>query len=428
MAEPTKDTSSLNHAPDQRIITAAEKWAVHKLDYSIIPVMMMFYLLSFLKGLGFTDHQYQVCITVLYVPYIAAELPSNLLLRWVGPCLLMPTILTAWGIVVTLQGLVSFYAGLVAIQAILGLIEGPMFPGIVLYLSGFYMHRDLSLCSGAFSGLLAAAIQNMDSIGLFSVLIGLISFFLVPSTPANCRFLTPSEKLLIKTHLEYDRPLVTPDIPSDKFSFHKILCSLTSIHVLILFIAFFLGSTTLYGMALFLPSIINQLGFSLIQSQLLSVGPFAATFFVTLLSAYLSDKYQNCVIPSAIISTLTVVGFALYLHFTSKFTAYGSLFLTVPSMYAGTPIIGGILSTWRFPTKEGLRFTKMMIMDLTFSVLTIVLVFVNVAVLHYKNWQKRQLHNKLLTPCVNNDEKESDGSLKAWMELGDRHSNFMYSY
>ncbi|KAF9439770.1 hypothetical protein P691DRAFT_627856, partial [Macrolepiota fuliginosa MF-IS2] len=46
------------------------------------------------KGLGLTDHQYQVCITILYVPYIAVELPSNLLLRWVGPHLLMLIILT----------------------------------------------------------------------------------------------------------------------------------------------------------------------------------------------------------------------------------------------------------------------------------------------------------------------------------------------
>lgn len=97
-----------------------------------------------------------------YSPYIVAELPSNLLLRWIGPRIAMPTILTAWGIIVTLQGilcnlfyvrlsldaslgLVSSYAGLVAVRALLGLIEGPMFPGIVLYLSGFYTRQDLSL-------------------------------------------------------------------------------------------------------------------------------------------------------------------------------------------------------------------------------------------------------------------------------------------
>lgn len=45
------------------------------------------------------------------------------------------------------EGLVTSYAGLVVVRAILGAIEGPMFPGIVLYLSGFYTRRDLSLRS-----------------------------------------------------------------------------------------------------------------------------------------------------------------------------------------------------------------------------------------------------------------------------------------
>lgn len=179
--------------------------------------------------LGLSDHQYQVCITVLYVsvtpypvygcslkllsrlsPYIMAELPSNLLLRKIGPNILMPTILTIWGLITALQGmcdpdheqrnvfwhnvgLVSSYAGLVVVRACLGLVEGPMFPGIVLYLSGFYTRKELALryvvvpkearnipwtssfcsialffsaasLSGAFSGLLAAAIENMHGI------------------------------------------------------------------------------------------------------------------------------------------------------------------------------------------------------------------------------------------------------------------------
>lgn len=45
----------------------------------------------------------------------------------------------------TNEGTVTSFAGLVTIRAFLGLIEGPMFPGIVLYLSGFYTRKELSL-------------------------------------------------------------------------------------------------------------------------------------------------------------------------------------------------------------------------------------------------------------------------------------------
>lgn len=37
-------------------------------------------------------------------PYIAAELPSNLLLRRIGPNILMPTILALWGLICACQG------------------------------------------------------------------------------------------------------------------------------------------------------------------------------------------------------------------------------------------------------------------------------------------------------------------------------------
>jgi len=73
------------------------------------------------NDLHLTDRQYQICITVTYMyvwdllwlrwfaevrpsPYIASELPATLLLRKIGPKTLMPTLLTLWACVVTLQG------------------------------------------------------------------------------------------------------------------------------------------------------------------------------------------------------------------------------------------------------------------------------------------------------------------------------------
>lgn len=76
---------------------------------------------------------------------MAFEIPSNLLLRRIGPHILLPFIVTAWGIVVIAQGFVKTYAHLVVIRLLLGALEGPLFPGLVLYLSGFYPRRELSM-------------------------------------------------------------------------------------------------------------------------------------------------------------------------------------------------------------------------------------------------------------------------------------------
>lgn len=39
-----------------------------------------------------------------------------------------------------------------------------------------------------------------------------------------------------------------------------------------------MNGTMLYGLALFLPTIVNELGFSATHTQLVSVGPYAAGF------------------------------------------------------------------------------------------------------------------------------------------------------
>ena len=81
---------------------------------------------------------------------------------------------------------------------------------------------------------------------------------------------------IIMGRLERDRPSIKP---VDKFTFKEVMRSASSPHVIMVFIMFFMTGTMLYGLALFLPSIVSQLGFSATKTQLLSVGPFAAGFF-----------------------------------------------------------------------------------------------------------------------------------------------------
>lgn len=58
---------------------------------------------------------------------------------------MLPTMLTLWGVVTTLQGVVKTYSGLLACRFFLGLLEGGVFPGLVLYLSYFYPRYKMNL-------------------------------------------------------------------------------------------------------------------------------------------------------------------------------------------------------------------------------------------------------------------------------------------
>lgn len=129
--------------------------------------------------------------------------------------------------------------------------------------------------------------------------------------------------------LEQDRLFINP---LDEFKWKYVTQSFTSPHVILAFMIYFMGGTNLFGLALFLPSIVNQLGNSPNKSQLLSVGPFGAAFvceshylllcsskcsffpnLVTVLVSYISDRTKNRVVPLCTVALVAMAGYALYL-------------------------------------------------------------------------------------------------------------------
>ena len=133
---------------------------------------------------------------------------------------------------------------------------------------------------------------------------------------------------IIMRRLERDRPSAKP---VDKFSSKEVLRSIGSPHVIIFCIISFSHVTLTHGLNLYLPSIVYQLGFSRNATQLLSAGPFAAGFCgkyfvfksvrahcaipfkVTLLLAFLSDRYKLRGIMAIPVCILAIAGFVLYL-------------------------------------------------------------------------------------------------------------------
>src|SRR4051812_23640091 len=80
-----------------------------------------------------------------------------------------------WGIVATLLGVCTNYAGFLAARFFLGVAESGLFPGVVFYLSMWYKrtetHYRVALffsaasLAGAFGGILAYGIGFMDGVG-----------------------------------------------------------------------------------------------------------------------------------------------------------------------------------------------------------------------------------------------------------------------
>jgi sugar phosphate permease len=210
------------------------------MDLRLIPMLASLYLLSFLDrgnignakiqglqtDLKLTGSQYNLCATVFFFTYCAFEIPSNLLLKRFRPSIWLPSIMVAWGTVMTLMGLVKSYHGLLVARIFLGIAEAGLYPGVAYYLTMWYCTEELALrqglffsaasVAGAFSGLLAYAIAKMNGVGglagwqwifilegLLTVVVAICAFFILQDFPDTAGFLTVEEKAWVVHRLKY---------------------------------------------------------------------------------------------------------------------------------------------------------------------------------------------------------------------------------
>jgi MFS family permease len=130
-----------------------DKRLVRKLDLRLLPPLTLLYLLSFLDrsnvanarieglatDLGMTGDQYLTGLTLYFIGYVLFEIPCNIILKKTSPKLWLPTLTLVWGVIATLMGLTQNLAGFWAVRFFLGVAESGLFPGIVFYLSMWYV-------------------------------------------------------------------------------------------------------------------------------------------------------------------------------------------------------------------------------------------------------------------------------------------------
>ncbi|KAI6128321.1 major facilitator superfamily domain-containing protein [Pisolithus croceorrhizus] len=445
-----------------------------KFDRWVLPMCTAMYLISLFDmnnignariagmqtALKISDSQYTMALTLTLVPYFSMELPSNLILKRVGPDRLLPAMVTMWGIVAAMQGLVTGYTGLLFCRFFLGLTQGGLFPGLVLYLSSFYPRERLQIritaffastsLTGAFSGLLAAAITKMDGVGgkpgwawifilegSFTVIFGIFSFLVLPRSPETAHFLSPQERCYVVSKLKSSKA-ISEDERTDDFSWIEVLRAIRSPQVFMLCIVVFFGGTLLFGLAFFEPTIVAGLGYTGNQAQLMSVPPFILAFLASMISAFISDRYGCRGLTVIFFAIWCIVGFSMFYATTSQHVKYVSLLFSVTGAYASAPAeitwvannsaphvrrassvafvsvasnAGGILATWLLGSlSPAPNYTAATITFIAMSVGLVVVSSLNLLYLVRENRAKAQIRLSMMK----HDEPEHLGDRSAW--------------
>ena len=210
--------------------TELETATVRKVRTRIVPFVFLLMVIAFLdrinvgfaaltmnKELALTSQQFGLLSGIFFWGYFLFEIPSNLLLHRIGARIWLARILISWGVVAVLTGFVQTAMHLYVLRFLLGVAEAGYFPGIILYLTYWFRQKQLAQAFALFSMSIPVAnvigaplsgviLDHVHWLGLSSwrwllilegipaLLGGALTYVLLPSRPAEAKFLTNDEK------------------------------------------------------------------------------------------------------------------------------------------------------------------------------------------------------------------------------------------
>uniref|UniRef100_A0A0B7K9R7 Major facilitator superfamily (MFS) profile domain-containing protein n=1 Tax=Bionectria ochroleuca TaxID=29856 RepID=A0A0B7K9R7_BIOOC len=298
---------------------------IRKMDIVVLPIMTVILAFCFIDrtnmglamvvGMGselrFDSYGYSTALLVFFPGYALFVLPSNYILSKTSVRYWLTFLSLAFGFLTLAAGLVRTFGGLVAVRALLGICEAGVFPTIIVVASSWYPRyyfgkRMTAISSGAslisaLSGVLAWAFSRISTPnhsgwryifileGAITVLAAFCAFFAIDEYPNKSRFLSEEQRDIAVRLIAQDRE----EREEEEFTFSLGLRILRDWKIWVFGILYMLNVATTYGLAYFIPLILNgKMGFSGAISQLLSTPPYFYGFILAVTVSSISDRYH----------------------------------------------------------------------------------------------------------------------------------------
>ncbi|KAJ7504247.1 MFS general substrate transporter [Mycena galericulata] len=458
----------------------AERKLVRKLDWTLLPLFTLIYCTNFVdrtaignakiagieKDLGMAGFDYNIALTLFYVFYILADIPSNLALKHFGS-MWLAAMVTCFGIISISTAFVKSYSGLIANRVFLGMAEGGTLSGLTYILSRYYRRTELVVrigiffgvsapLAGAFGGLLASGLLHVGDIGtvkswrkifliegIITTGVGLLCFIIIPTDPQRTRMLTPDERALALTRIDADQVVRTHG-RKERTSLRLIWRSF-NINTTVCLVCYIMANISFQGLSLFMPTVIATLGhFSVVESQLRTVPPYLVGAVWAVISTYTSSRINNRSGPIFISGLLMVLGYAIAVGTRNPHARYAACFM---SIMGGSPIaplqlawgtdnaapdtiravtsaiipgfgaLGSVIAVWTYLPADAPNYHKGNSLNLGTTSAICVLTIIGAIYIQWENAKRRR---------GGRDYRLEGKTAKELEELGNRHPDFRY--
>jgi sugar phosphate permease len=309
-----------SHAITSVADSAAEHTRRH-VAVRLLPFVFLLYITNYLdrtsvayaalgmaRDLGFDDRVFGLGIGIFFLSYVALQIPCAVLAqRWSARGMICASMIVS-GLLTALTAIVRTPAELYLARFLLGAAEAGFFPGVIVYLSHWFIQEDRAKATSNFMAAIPVSlviaspvagwilIHNWFAIegwrwlffleGIPAILLGIVAFFFLTDRPNQARWLGADQRQWISQKLEQVKPLSRQSI--------SIGQALRSRAVLLLTTAAFLQYFIGYSVIFWLPTILkNRSGLSDVQVGLLGAVPYVVALFAMLFNGWHSDRNRE---------------------------------------------------------------------------------------------------------------------------------------
>ena len=287
----------------------------------LLPFVFVLYIINYLdrtsvayaaigmaRDLGFNDRVFGLGIGIFFISYVALQIPGAILAqRWSARGTICASMIVS-GLLTAFTALVHTPAQLYLARFLLGAAEAGFFPGVIVYLSHWFIQEDRAKATSNFMAAIPVSLvigspvagwilsHNWFTIegwrwlffleGVPAILLGAVAFLFLTDRPNQARWLTVEQRRWISGKLEQEKPLSRQSITIGQ--------ALRSRTVLLLVTAAFLQYFIGYSVIFWLPTILkSQSGFSDLHVGLFGAVPYVVALFAMLFNGWHSDQSRE---------------------------------------------------------------------------------------------------------------------------------------
>ena len=289
--------------------------------WRLMPFLFLLYIVAFLDrinmsfavlqmrgDLGLSERMIGRAGAMFFAGYFFFQLPSNLVLEKFGVRRWISGLMMTWGVIsclmIFVRGPISFYA----MRILLGAAEAGFFPGMILYMKRWFPANARARAvawfmlanpiAGMIGSPVSGALLNINGKGLSgwqwmfliegtpAILLGATVYWILADSPKEATWLKGEERSWLLDRLAREQQ--AEHTASQGGGFWEVLISP---RIWGLALVYFGVSTTMYGVTLWLPSVIQSLsGLGNFATGLVAVLPFLVTAVAMVLVGTHSDR------------------------------------------------------------------------------------------------------------------------------------------